>query len=84
MRGTRRRTHAAGAFPDGQSALVLVAVGLRHAAGSEWSTTHRNMNMEKPKELERSIAQPPSAQGHVLWTAGVNKPSEIWAAIKKV
>jgi transposase-like protein len=36
MREIRRRTRAVGAFPDGQSALMLVAARLRHVAGTKW------------------------------------------------
>lgn len=38
MREIRRRTRAVGAFPDGQSALMLVAARLRHIAGTRWAT----------------------------------------------
>jgi transposase-like protein len=34
-REIRRRTRVVGAFPDGESALVLVAARLRHMAGSK-------------------------------------------------
>ena len=34
IREIRRRTHVVGAFPDGHSALMLVAARLRHRAGS--------------------------------------------------
>ncbi|AHF91919.1 transposase [Opitutaceae bacterium TAV5] len=36
MREIRRRTRAVGAFPDGNSAMILVAARLRHVAGSQW------------------------------------------------
>jgi transposase-like protein len=36
MREIRRRTRAVGAFPDGNSAMILVAARLRHLAGSQW------------------------------------------------
>ncbi len=36
MREIRRRTRAVGAFPDGNSALILVCARLRHIAGSQW------------------------------------------------
>ena len=55
MREIRRRTRVVGAFPDGQSALMLVAARLRHVAGTKWGT-RRYMNMERLNELERSIA----------------------------
>ena len=36
MREIRRRTRVVGAFPDGNSALMLVAARLRHVAGTTW------------------------------------------------
>jgi hypothetical protein len=36
MREIRRRTRVVGAFPDGESALMLVAARLRHIAGTRW------------------------------------------------
>jgi transposase-like protein len=36
MREIRRRTRAVGAFPDGNSAMILVAARLRHVVGSQW------------------------------------------------
>jgi len=38
MREIRRRTRVVGAFPDGNSALMLVAARLRHVAGTRWGT----------------------------------------------
>jgi putative transposase len=38
MRELRRRTRVVGCFPDGQSALMLVAARLRHVAGTKWGT----------------------------------------------
>jgi len=49
MREIRRRTRVVGAFPDGQSALMLVAARLRYVAGSKWGI-RRYMNMERLKE----------------------------------
>lgn len=34
----RRRTRVVGAFPDGNSALMLCAARLRHIAGTRWGT----------------------------------------------
>jgi transposase-like protein len=45
MREIRRRTRVVGAFPDGQSALMLVAARLRHVAGTRWGT-RRYLDME--------------------------------------
>ena len=36
MREIRRRTRVVGNFPDGTSAVMLVAARLRHIAGSRW------------------------------------------------
>ena len=38
MREIRRRTRVVGAFPDGNSALMLCAARLRHIAGTKWGT----------------------------------------------
>jgi transposase-like protein len=45
MKEIRRRTRVVGAFPDGESALMLVAARLRHIAGSVWSEK-KYLNME--------------------------------------
>ena len=37
-RAVRRRTRVVGAFPDGQSAVMLVAARLRHIAATQWGT----------------------------------------------
>jgi transposase-like protein len=50
MREIRRRTNVVGAFPDGNSALMLVAARLRHIAGTKWSQK-RYLNMEALKEM---------------------------------
>lgn len=44
MREIRRRTRAVGAFPDGNSAMILVSARLRHVAGSQWGVK-RYMDM---------------------------------------
>ena len=44
-REIKRRTRAIGAFPDGQSALMLVCARLRHVAATGWGT-RRYMNMD--------------------------------------
>ena len=49
-REIKRRTRAIGAFPDGNSALMLVCARLRHVAGSAWGEK-RYMNMEHLIEL---------------------------------
>ena len=44
-REIKRRTKAIGAFPDGQSALMLVCARLRHVAAASWGA-RRYMNMD--------------------------------------
>jgi transposase-like protein len=53
LREVRRRTRVVGAFPDGQSALMLVAARLRHIAGSKWGT-RAYLNMELLKEISQT------------------------------
>lgn len=45
MREIRRRTKVVGAFPDGESALMLVSARLRHIASTTWGT-RRYMSMD--------------------------------------
>jgi len=49
MREIRRRTRVVGAFPDGDSALMLVSARLRHVSGTKWGT-RRYMDMERLRE----------------------------------
>ena len=57
MREIRRRTNVVGAFPDGNSALMLVAARLRHIAGTRWSTKrYLNMKLLKEMEIEKKMA----------------------------
>lgn len=57
MREIRRRTNVVGAFPDGNSALMLVAARLRHIAGTRWSTKrYLNMDLLKELEMEKQMA----------------------------
>lgn len=57
MREIRRRTNVVGAFPDGNSALMLIAARLRHIAGTRWSTKrYLNMELLKEMELEKKLA----------------------------
>jgi len=56
MREIRRRTRVVGAFPDGRSALMLVAARLRHIAGTRWGL-RRYMDMDRLRELEQERQQ---------------------------
>jgi len=54
MREIRRRTRVVGAFPDGESALMLVAARLRHIAGTKWSS-RRYLDVSMLKEVEKEL-----------------------------
>ena len=57
LREVRRRTRVVGAFPDGNSALMLVAARLRHIAGTRWGTRrYLNMNLLTEFKREEEIA----------------------------
>ena len=56
MKQIRRRTRVVGAFPDGNSALMLAAARLRHIAGTQWGLK-RYMNMERLTELKREQSE---------------------------
>lgn len=49
MREIRRRTRVVGAFPDGRSAVMLVAARLRHIAGTKWGA-RCYLDMERLRE----------------------------------
>lgn len=53
MKEIRRRTRVVGAFPDGKSALMLVAARLRHIAGTKWGT-RRYLDMDRLHQPEES------------------------------
>ena len=50
-REIRRRTRVVGAFPDGNSALMLVCARLRHVAGTQWGSK-KYMSMKHLEALE--------------------------------
>jgi putative transposase len=53
MREIRRRTRVVGCFPDGHSALMLVAARLRHIASSKWgSGVYLSMNRLYEESLQ--------------------------------
>ena len=51
-REIKRRTRVIGAFPDGQSALMLVCTRLSYIAGTDWGAK-RYLNMQHLFELEK-------------------------------
>jgi len=55
MREIRRRTRVVGAFPDGNSALMLVAARLRHIAGTKWGLK-QYLKMDRLDDQARELA----------------------------
>lgn len=55
MREIRRRTRVVGCFPDGSSALMLVAARLRHIAGTKWGT-RRYLDMNHLRDADAASA----------------------------
>lgn len=55
MREIRRRTRVVGSFPDGNSALMLVAARLRHIAGTKWGM-RKYLKMDRLEEEAREAA----------------------------
>jgi len=51
IREIGRRTQVVGAFPDGQSTLMLVAARLRHVAATKWGTK-RYLQMNRLAEVQ--------------------------------
>ena len=56
MKEIKRRTKVVGAFPDGNSALMLSAARLRHVAGTRWGT-RRYLDMQRLYDLEHECRQ---------------------------
>jgi len=57
MKEIRRRTRVVGAFPDGNSALMLVAARLRHIAGTKWGTRrYLDISLLSAQEREENQA----------------------------
>ena len=54
-REIKRRTRVIGAFPDGNSALMLVCARLRHVAGSDWGAK-RYMNMDHLSDMDMELS----------------------------
>jgi transposase-like protein len=52
LKEARRRTKVVGAFPDGNSALMLVAARLRHVSSTAWGT-RKYMNMKLLNEMDQ-------------------------------
>ena len=53
-REIRRRTRVVGAFPDGNSALMLVCARLRHVAGTQWGCK-KYMSMKHLEAMEADL-----------------------------
>ena len=55
LREVRRRTRVVGAFPDGESALMLVAARLRHVSYTKWGTM-RYLNTDLLRKSKTELA----------------------------
>jgi putative transposase len=55
LKEARRRTKVVGAFPDGKSALMLVAARLRHVSATTLGT-RKYMNMRLLEEMDTDAA----------------------------
>ena len=55
MKEIRRRTNVVGSFPDGNSALMLVAARLRYIAGSKWGMK-QYLKMERIEEVKKELS----------------------------
>jgi putative transposase len=53
MREIRRRTRVVGNFPDGNSAVMLVAARLRHIGGTRWGR-RAYLDMERLREVKQA------------------------------
>ena len=71
-REIRRRTRVVGAFPDGNSAPMLVCARLRHVAGTLWGCK-KYMNMKHLEALEQDQAAVRLQRGKGK-TSGVSPP----------
>ena len=56
MREIRRRTRVVGNFPDGRSAVMLVAARLRHIAGTRWGK-RIYLDMDRLREVRQTEAE---------------------------
>jgi len=57
LREVRRRTRVVGAFPDGNSALMLVCARLRHIVGTRWGKKrYLNMQLLNEVRMEEKVA----------------------------
>ena len=54
MREIRRRTRVVGSFPDGKSAVMLVAARLRHVAGTRWGK-RTYLDMERLRDVTEVV-----------------------------
>jgi putative transposase len=55
LKEVKRRTKVVGAFPDGESALMLTAARLRYVASSKWST-RKYLNIDLLFEMEKEMS----------------------------
>ncbi len=51
MKELRRRTRVVGAFPDGESALMLCCARLRYIESKSWSDSRKYLDMDNSANL---------------------------------
>ena len=62
MKELRRRTRVVGAFPDGQSALMLCCARLRYIETKSWPADRKYLDMDKLREMDMVRAQAGEAE----------------------
>jgi hypothetical protein len=66
MKEIRRRTRVVGSFPDGNSALMLVAARLRHIAGTKLGLKQYLKMNRLDEEVKEIAAQEKPDSGHLI------------------
>jgi hypothetical protein len=77
-REIKRRTRVVGTFPDGESALMLVAARLRYVAGTTWGLRrYLNMTLLRPESREpgEEVACRRATAARPLPVAGPQSPA---------
>jgi transposase-like protein len=62
MKELRRRTRVVGAFPDGQSALMLCSARLRYIETKSWPADRKYLDMDKLREMDMVRTQAGEAE----------------------
>jgi hypothetical protein len=83
-REVRGRTRVVGAFPDGQSALMLVAARLLHVAGTKWGT-RRYLDMKRlRRQLLTELGLTPQDRVVARFAGGIRRLREAEARPRRL